>query len=65
MCIHTHTIYLYSLKAKKIPAGRLELNDWLGHYRVSIGWAFLLNMGLGSCLLRIRGAFGVTPVVLG
>ena len=25
----------YSFKAKKIPAGRVALGDWLGHYRVS------------------------------
>ena len=25
----------YSFKTKKIPAGRVALGDWLGHYRVS------------------------------
>ena len=34
----------YSLKTKKIPAGRLMLGDWLGHYivfpRVEIFAAF-------------------------
>ena len=27
----------YSLKTKKIPAGRLVLGDWSGRYRVSTG----------------------------
>ena len=28
---------VYSLKAKKMSAGRAALGDWLGHYRVSTG----------------------------
>ena len=28
---------VYSLKTKKIPAGRLPLGDWLGCYRMSTG----------------------------
>ena len=26
--------HFYSLETKKIPAGRLALGDWLGHYMV-------------------------------
>ena len=53
----------YSFKTKKIPAGRLVLGDWLGHYRewTSIGsghlleWASLPNWESGSLLVMIRG----------
>lgn len=53
----------YSFKTKKIPAGRLVLGDWLGHYRewISIGsghllvWASLPNWESGSLLVMIRG----------
>ena len=34
----------YSLKTKKIPAGRVALDDWLGCYRVDI----LPNMEFGN-----------------
>ena len=27
----------YILKTKKMPAGRLALGDWLGHYRMTTG----------------------------
>ena len=37
----------YSLMTKKISAGRLALGDWLGHCRVTTGWAFLLNLASG------------------
>ena len=30
-------VNFYSLKTKKIPAGRLALGDWLGHCRVTTG----------------------------
>ena len=35
----------YSLKTKTVPAGRVALGDRLG-------WAFLPNIGSGSCQLR-------------
>ena len=31
------TANFYSFKTRKIPAGRLELDDWLGHHRVTSG----------------------------
>ena len=34
---HEFLADFYSLKAKKISAGRAALGDWLGHYRVSTG----------------------------
>ena len=46
----------YSLKTKKIPAGRLALGDWLGG---AIGclleWASLPNWESVSLLVMIRG----------
>ena len=37
----------------------MVLGDWLERYnRVSMGWAFLPNLGSGSLLVMIRGAFG-------
>ena len=48
----------YSLKTKKIPAKRVALSDCLGCYRVTTGWAFLPNLGSGSLLVMIWGAFG-------
>ena len=43
-CFCVFIANFYSLKTKKIPAGRLVLGDWLGHYivfpRVEIFAAF-------------------------
>ena len=41
----------YSLKTKNIPAGRLALGDWLGHYRAVIRRAFS-NHCRGTVSLR-------------
>ena len=43
---------------QKILAERVVLGDWLGHCKVSAGWAFLPNMGSESWPGRIRGTFG-------
>ena len=45
----------YSLKTKKIPAGRLVLGDRLRCSRVFTEWASLLNWESGSLLVTIRG----------
>ena len=49
----------YSLKTKKIPAGRLGLGDRLGCYRVFTGCASLPNLESGSLLVMIRGLLAV------
>lgn len=35
---------LYSLKAKKVPGGRLALDDWLGDYWVTTGVGTFANL---------------------
>ena len=40
---HGLIVNFYSLKTKKIPAGRLVLGDWLKRNRVFTEWASLLN----------------------
>ena len=42
----------YSLKTKKIPAGRLALGDWSRCSRVFTEWASLLNQESGSLLIQ-------------
>ena len=49
---------LYSLKAKKVPGGRLALDDWLGDYWVTTGVDTFANLESGSLLLVMRGSFG-------
>ena len=46
----------YSHNTKNSPAGRLVFGEWLEHYRVP-GWAFLPDLGSGSLLVVIKGAF--------
>ena len=48
---------LYSLKAKKVPAGRLALGDWLGDCWVATGMGTFVNLESGSLLLMIGGSF--------
>ena len=45
----------YSLKIKKISAGRLALGDWLGCYRCLLGWASLPTWESGSLLVMVGG----------
>ena len=52
---HGLIVNFYSLKTKKIPAGRLVLGDWLKRNRVFTEWASLLNWESGSLLVTIRG----------
>ena len=49
---------LYSLKAKKVPGGRLALDDWLGDYWVTTGVGTFANLESGSLLLMMRVSFG-------
>ena len=44
-----------SLKTKKILAGRLALDDWLGTVGCSLEWASLPSWESGSLLVIIRG----------
>ena len=52
---HGLIVNFYSLRTKKIPAGRLVLGDWLKRNRVFTEWASLLNWESGSLLVTIRG----------
>ena len=36
----------YSLKTKKIPAGKLVLGDWLGRYKVTTRMSFFASFGV-------------------
>ena len=45
----------YSLKTKKIPAGRQALGDRLGCYSVSTVHVPLPSLGSGSLLVMLRG----------
>ena len=52
---HGLIVNFYSLKTKKIPAGRLVLGDWLKRNRVFTEWASLLNRESGNLLVFIWG----------
>ena len=63
----------YSHKAKKIPASRLALGDWLGYYRVTIGMGSFAYFGarkpagddqggLWQCLQGAQSGLEVTLV---
>ena len=54
----------YSLKTKKLPAGRLVLGDWLGHYRLFTGLVSLPYWESRSLLLMTKGSSAAVTKVL-
>ena len=55
----------YSLKTKKIPAGRVVSSDWLGYNRVENRMGILSNMELGNWPVQIRRLMVTAAMGLG
>ena len=55
----------YSLKTKKIPAGRVVSSDWLGYNRVENRMGILSNMELGNWPVEIRRLMVTAAMGLG
>ena len=56
---HEFIANFYSLKKKKIPAGRLTLGDWLGHYGVFTAVGIFALFGVRNLLVMIRGLLAI------
>ena len=60
-----NTANFYSLKTKKIPAGRVALGQWLGLYRVGTRVGILPSMGSGDWPVWIRRLMATVATGLG